>query len=166
MQKKAGCGLLFQSESEDETARLARAIGLRLGAGDTLLLEGPIGSGKSFFARALIQDRMAKEGAMEDVPSPTFTLVQTYDFAGLEVWHADLYRLSGPDEVHEIGLVDAMDEAICLVEWPDRLGPDLPSRHLAIRFETGRAPGQRHLALTPVGDGWSWLAHAIDEARQ
>ena len=113
----------------DATDALARRMARRLGAGDVLLLEGPIGAGKTTFARALIHAR----GVAEDVPSPTYTLVQTYD-SGIEIWHADLYRLTHPDEAVELGLTDAFDTALCLVEWPERLGADRPESALTLQF--------------------------------
>ena len=86
----------------DATARLGQYLARHLGRGDTLLLSGPVGAGKSHLARALIRARF---GADTEVPSPSFTLVQTYGDPGeVEVWHADLYRLSHPDEIHELGL--------------------------------------------------------------
>lgn len=112
------------------TERLGAWFAPRLRAGDCLLLEGPIGAGKSLFARSLIQSRL---GRAEDVPSPTFTLVQTYE-ADLEIWHADLYRLSNPDEVFELGLEAAFDTGICLIEWPDRLGRFAPGGALRLVF--------------------------------
>lgn len=116
---------------EDATAALGERLAGLLRAGDTVLLEGPIGAGKSHLARALIRARL---GRMEDIPSPTFTLVQTYDADGVEIWHADLYRLSHPDEVMELGLDDAFATAICLVEWPERLGSHLPPHALRLRL--------------------------------
>ncbi len=117
------------------------ALGVRLAAvakaGDCLLLSGPIGAGKSTLARAFIRARC---GAREEVPSPTFTLVQVYEDGVTEIWHADLYRLDHPDEVWELGLDDAFDRAICLVEWPDRLGKHVPE-------------GALHLALEADGEG-------------
>lgn len=104
------------------TQTLATAIGEVLLPGDTLLLTGPLGSGKTFFARSLIQSRLAALGLWEDVPSPSFTLVQTYDLGPDTLWHVDLYRLSGPEDAIELGLDEAMETAICLIEWPDRLG--------------------------------------------
>lgn len=122
--------------SEEATARLGAWLADRLQAGDCLLLEGSIGAGKSHLARALIRARL---GRMEDVPSPTFTLVQTYQ-ADTEIWHADLYRLSHPDEVLELGLDEAFGHAICLIEWPDRLGKLAPANAL-------------RLSLVPEGEG-------------
>lgn len=116
----------------DATAALARLIAPRLQAGDTLLLEGDIGAGKTTFARALIRARL--NAPQEDVPSPTFTLVQTYEADDVAIWHCDLYRLTDPQEVMELGLDDAFTNAICLIEWPDRLGPDMPRDALLCAF--------------------------------
>ncbi|WP_375258247.1 tRNA (adenosine(37)-N6)-threonylcarbamoyltransferase complex ATPase subunit type 1 TsaE [Citreimonas sp.] len=118
-------------ESEDATAQLARALAPGLRAGDVLLLSGGIGAGKTHFARSLIQTLLR---VSEDVPSPTFTLVQEYDTTAGPLWHADLYRLSGPEEIEELGLLDAFESAICIVEWPDRLGDLAPSRALRMEF--------------------------------
>lgn len=124
---------LFELTLADEaaTAALAGQIAPRLRAGDTLLLEGEIGAGKSAFARALIRKRL---GRMEDVPSPTFTLVQTYEDSDADIWHCDLYRLTHPDEALELGLEDAFQTAICLIEWPDRLGDAQPETALRLAF--------------------------------
>jgi len=115
----------------DDTARLGRWLAGCLQPGDTVLLQGPIGSGKSHLARSVIQSWL---GQMEDVPSPTYTLVQTYGEGDAEIWHADLYRLSHPDEVIELGLDDAFGRAICLVEWPERLGRATPDSALRLTF--------------------------------
>lgn len=122
----------FVLETEHHTEALAINIAPLLRRGDTLLLHGEIGSGKSTFARAIIRARL---GRFEDVPSPTFTIVQTYQDGALEIWHCDLYRLSNPDEAIELGLEIAFDEAICLIEWPDRLGTLIPQNALNINFE-------------------------------
>jgi tRNA threonylcarbamoyladenosine biosynthesis protein TsaE len=118
----------------DATAGLAIRLARHLRAGDVVLIDGPIGAGKSHFSRSLIQNRLAAEGRFEDVPSPTYTLVQVYALDGVEIWHADLYRLSAPEDVLELGLDDAFDQAICLVEWPDRLGDASPDGALTLRL--------------------------------
>jgi tRNA threonylcarbamoyladenosine biosynthesis protein TsaE len=115
--------------SADSTAQLAEICAQHLGAGDTVLLSGPVGAGKSHFARALIR---AHFGMDQEVPSPSFTLVQCYTNPQIEIWHADLYRLSHSGEIAELGLDDAMGTALCLIEWPDRLGPFAPKSALEI----------------------------------
>ena len=116
------------------TADLAVRIGQNLKAGDILLLSGGIGAGKTHFARSLIQSRQQPLGLLEDVPSPTFTLVQTYPLGDVEIWHADLYRLSAIDEIIDLGISEAFTNYICLIEWPDRLGSERPDRFLALDF--------------------------------
>lgn len=122
---------------EAATEGLATWLAPRLNAGDAVMLHGPLGAGKSHFARALIRQRL---GYMEDIPSPSFTLVQVYDDGATEIWHADLYRLSHPDDVLELGLAEAFATAICLVEWPERLGPLAP-------------PDALHVHLNPQDEG-------------
>lgn len=134
----------------DNTARIAAELGKCLTSGDTILLTGDVGAGKTHFARALIQSLLLYP---EDVPSPTFTLVQTYDTAKGPVWHADLYRLGSSHEIEELGLVDAFETAICLVEWPDRLGPMRPQAALDLRFET---TGEDTRTLTAHWEDDSW----------
>ncbi len=114
------------------TDRLGAWLAKALRPGDTLLLDGPIGAGKTQLSRALIRARL---GRMEDVPSPTFTLVQVYEAADADIWHADLYRLSHPDEVAELGLEAAFATAICLIEWPDQLGSAAPQDAIHLKIE-------------------------------
>jgi len=135
---------------ETLTAALARVLAAVLRPGDTLLLEGPVGAGKTHFARALIRARQGD--APEDVPSPTFTLVQTYrDARGIELWHADLYRLTDPSELVELGLDEAMPQAITLIEWPDRMG--------------NPPPGALTVALNAAGDDRRRIVLSGDPAR-
>ncbi len=136
--------------SDEATARLGEWLAPQLHPGSVVLLEGQIGAGKTHLARALIRARL---GRAEDVPSPTFTLVQTYEADGVEIWHADLYRLTHPDEITELGLEAAFASAICLVEWPERMGSLKPANaltlHLAPEGEGRRlmASGEGHDAL-------------------
>ncbi|MDU8910854.1 tRNA (adenosine(37)-N6)-threonylcarbamoyltransferase complex ATPase subunit type 1 TsaE [Aestuariicoccus sp. MJ-SS9] len=139
------------SRSPDDTARHARRIGAALRAGDVILLTGSIGAGKTHFARALIQSLLDPP---EDVPSPTFTLVQTYDTPKGELWHADLYRLGDPDQCVELGLTEAFETAICLVEWPEILGDMVPARALRIGFDTGPDEDTRRLTFTWTDPRW------------
>ncbi len=118
--------------TEAQTAALAGRIAPLLRAGDAVLLSGPIGAGKSFFARALIRARIGNPA--EEVPSPSFTLVQTYVADDVEIWHCDLYRLTTALDISELGLEDAFAQAICLIEWPDRLGPLAPPKALHLTF--------------------------------
>lgn len=147
----------------EATAALARRLAPSLGAGDVLLLEGPIGAGKSHFARALILEKLAAVGQSDEVPSPTFTLVQTYAAGDLEIWHADLYRLTHADEAHELGLTEAFTTALCLVEWPDRLGQDLPRDALHLQFSYGVSPDARLLTLNG-GPRWAARIAALAQA--
>lgn len=142
----------------EATAALARRLAAHLRPGDTLLLSGPIGAGKTHFARALITARL---DAPEDIPSPTFTLVQTYDTAAGEIWHADLYRLSDSSELVELGLTDAFDTAICLVEWPDRLGPLAPAHALRIEFSPEGSEDARIAALGWSGPRWALVLDEV-----
>ncbi|ETX27913.1 tRNA (adenosine(37)-N6)-threonylcarbamoyltransferase complex ATPase subunit type 1 TsaE [Roseivivax isoporae] len=134
------------------TDALAARLAPRLGPGDTVLLEGGLGAGKTHFARALIRARL---GRAEDVPSPTFTLVQVYDTDGAEIWHADLYRLGDASEVAELGLDEAFETAICLVEWPDRLGADAPADALTLALGPGPTPDARTADLTWTAPRWT-----------
>ena len=151
-------------ETAEDAAALAVAFSTYLKGGDTLLLSGPVGAGKTHFARSIIQAMMARDGEVEDVPSPTFTLVQVYETSVGEVWHTDLYRLTHVDELTELGLDDAFDTAITLVEWPDRLGAARPERYLDLSFSMPDIESDtRVLELVAVGDNWDWLAEAFGD---
>ena len=134
------------------TTRLGAAIAPLLAPGETVLLYGPLGMGKSTLARGLIRALTRPD---EDVPSPTFTLVQFYDSTP-PVAHFDLYRLTDPDEAYEIGLDEALEDGAALIEWPQRLEGRLPPDRLDIeitpilddpRGEARRASIVRHGAF-------------------
>ena len=117
------------------TERLAHLLAAGARRGDVLALEGDLGAGKTTLARAFLQAL----GVDEEVPSPTFSLVQIYETGTattgpLEVWHFDLYRLTSGDEVYELGFEQALDEGLCLIEWPERLGPLTPANRLHLHF--------------------------------
>ena len=117
----------------NETRNLAVILSQNVQKGDTILLTGAVGAGKTHFVRSFIKFLLTVD---EDVPSPTFTLVQTYETIVGEVWHSDLYRLSDEQEIEELGLFDAMTEAVCLIEWPDRLGSYTPTDALHIELKS------------------------------
>jgi tRNA threonylcarbamoyladenosine biosynthesis protein TsaE len=131
------------------TSGLAAALAARTEAGDVIALEGGLGAGKTTFARAFLRAR----GVGDEVPSPTFTLVQVYEADAVAIWHFDLYRLRSPEEAWELGIEDAFALGISLIEWPDRLGPLLPDRRLQITFLFGREPNAR-CAILEGGGHW------------
>ncbi len=148
--------------SEEDTAAFARWLAPQLRGGDILLLSGDIGSGKSFFCRALILERLATP---EDIPSPTFTLVQTYPNPdNCEIWHLDLYRLMHSDELLELGLEEAFTDAICLVEWPDRFDAGWPDTALSLGLSTTETPGERDLTLSAKSSRWAPILEAAHAA--
>ncbi|WP_294612620.1 tRNA (adenosine(37)-N6)-threonylcarbamoyltransferase complex ATPase subunit type 1 TsaE [uncultured Roseovarius sp.] len=136
----------------DATCALAQKLAPLLHAGDVLLLAGGVGAGKTHFARCLIQALLPEP---EDVPSPTYTLVQTYPGISGEIWHADLYRLSDPFELIELGLTEAFSDAICLIEWPDRLADLAPDNALCLAFGPGQRDDERLLRLTWADASWT-----------
>jgi tRNA threonylcarbamoyladenosine biosynthesis protein TsaE len=134
---------------EAATARLGAALARSLGPGEAICLSGPLGAGKSTLARALVRALTTPD---EDVPSPTFTLVQFYEGPRLKVAHFDLYRLTDPDEAYEIGLDEALEDGAVVIEWPERLQGRLPPDRLDVQIAldgTGR-----RARLTPHG---AWI---------
>jgi tRNA threonylcarbamoyladenosine biosynthesis protein TsaE len=142
------------------TGRLAARLAGLARRGDAVLLEGPLGAGKSAFARAFLRAASGDPGL--EVPSPSFTLVQGYELpGGLMAHHFDLYRLSGPAEVAELGWEEAREAGIVLVEWPGRLGASLgPAEALTVALEHGAAEEERVATLS----GWPGRLHRAVEA--
>jgi len=135
---------------EAATAALARRVAACCRAGDVIALYGDLGTGKTVFARAFIA-ALDSGGEPEDVPSPTFTLVQCYEREPAPVWHFDLYRISRPDEVYELGFEEALGEAISLIEWPERMGPLLPADRLEVHLAYGETASARQAVLVGAG---------------
>lgn len=131
---------------------LARTLASMAKPRDVILLYGDLGMGKTVFSRAFVQSLTSPD---EDVPSPTFTLVQLYDTDKGTIWHFDLYRLKQPDEVYELGFEEALSDGISLIEWPERAERLYPRNRLEIRITAGDTPDERRIALIPHGDGWN-----------
>ncbi len=124
---------------EAATGALARKVAHIARPRDVITLAGTLGAGKTAFARAFI----TAQGGGEEVPSPTFTLLQVYDAADGTIYHFDLYRLEAPEDAFEIGIEDAFAEGISLIEWPDRLGRYLPRERLDITINQGTHETER-----------------------
>ena len=143
--------------------RLAAALASVAQRRDVITLNGPLGVGKTAFARAFIGALAARQKveAPSEVPSPTFTLVQTYRLGGLAVWHFDLYRLARPEDALELGIDEAFAEAVTLIEWPDRLGRQLPENRLdvVLSFEHPDHPEARRAVLTGHGTWTERMPH-------
>ena len=123
----------FKTNCEVETQAIAQDCAGQAKAGDVYCLSGPMGAGKSVFARHFIRTLLKDDRA--EVPSPTFTLVQTYDLKNTSIWHFDLYRLKDAEEIYEIGWEDSLYNNIVLVEWPERLGSLKPSSVIEINIK-------------------------------
>jgi len=149
----------------DATARLGALIAAQLQAGEAVCLYGPLGAGKSTLARALIRALTRPD---EEVPSPTFTLVQIYDGPEFPIAHFDLYRLASAAETYEIGLEEALETGAAVIEWPERLEGDLPSARLDVELaipcgaEPGQAISARLVRLAGHGP-WIGRGHALEQ---
>lgn len=142
---------------EGRTQRLGRDLAALVRPGDMITLSGGLGSGKTALARALIQAHLARFGLDEDVPSPSFTLVQTYESPELLLSHVDLYRIEDEAELAELGLADALDEGVLLVEWPEK-AEDALARLRAVRLDIKleiMEEGAREARLSPASAAWA-----------
>ncbi len=127
--------------TEKELQAIADEIAPLLFVGDIVALQGTLGVGKTTFVRALVQKLV---GTSIDVPSPTFTLLQSYDTPNFTLYHFDFYRLKSPEEAYEIGIEDAFADGISMIEWPDKIASLLPKKHKTISFEI-LENGKRHI---------------------
>ena len=161
-----GAAPRFALPSLAETGRLASALAALCGRSDALGLGGALGSGKTAFARAFIGARARAAGVPPpEVPSPTFTLIQTYEIGGLEIHHIDLYRLETPEETRELGIDDALAAGLGLIEWPERLGAATPPALLRLTFEHGPAEDSRIVLVDAPGDWPERLGGRLDHWR-
>lgn len=140
--------------TEDELVSFGSTLAGTLAPGDVVLLQGQVGAGKTSLARSIIQAMLVEA---EDIPSPTFTLVQTYDTHHGPLWHVDLYRLTSISEIEELGLFEAFDTAICLVEWPELLGLNAPASALTLTLAQSNAGQTRDLTLQATHPKWEKL---------
>ncbi len=149
----------FEQQLDLKDSRATEILGRRLALlakkGDIFALQGPLGAGKSTLARAFIR---ALTTPLEDVPSPTFTLVQFYDSAKGLLYHFDLHRLDHPEQAEELAVDDAFSDGISLVEWPENLGSLMPKRRLWIELQAGPNPNNRR-AILRGQDFWNerWM---------
>ncbi|MBR4932200.1 MAG: tRNA (adenosine(37)-N6)-threonylcarbamoyltransferase complex ATPase subunit type 1 TsaE [Alphaproteobacteria bacterium] len=121
--------LKYIAETEKDTVEIATQFAKTLKVGDIVALYGTLGAGKTAFCRGFIQ---SLTGMDIEVPSPTFTLLQTYDTNMYPIYHFDMYRLKQPDEAYELGIEDAFTEGVSLIEWPEKLGHLLPKKHIRV----------------------------------
>ena len=151
-------------KNQAEVEAFAGILAARAQAGDLFALSGDLGAGKSTFARAFIRSALVDPAA--EVPSPTFTLVQSYKAGVYDIHHADLYRLEGPDDVYDLGLDEERDEAVLLVEWPDRMPASWWHHALEIKLEregavTEAGEEARRLMLTGNSERWNILLEGL-----
>lgn len=156
--------LSLDLEDEAATGRLAEDLAAILGQGDLIALSGDLGAGKSTFARALL--RVLADDEDLEVPSPTFTLVQTYEFDRFAVSHFDLYRLEEPEELEELGLDELLETGAALVEWPEQGGDLLPEGALWLRFEVGEDEDSRRIRFASGSANWPERLDRTLEIRQ
>lgn len=118
----------YHLSDSQKTLALGQKLALKAKCGDVIALRGDLGAGKTTLSRGFIQALCD----VSDVPSPTYTLVQTYETSDFEIWHCDFYRLDTPDDIYELGVLDAFEEAVTVMEWPDKIGHHVPDNCLNV----------------------------------
>ena len=152
--------MVLQSQSSTETRHIGARLGRLLEAGDVLLLQGDLGSGKTTLTQG-IGDGLK---VAEPVKSPSFVLLNEYH-GRLTVYHADLYRLNDPAEVADLALEEIAADGVLVVEWPDRAWGELPPEHLLVRIEEEGARG-RTVTIAARGERYEQLLAALNARRR
>jgi tRNA threonylcarbamoyladenosine biosynthesis protein TsaE len=148
----------YDSEAEASTIALAAKIAGAAEAGDVVALQGPLGAGKTVFARGFIRALTSPD---EEVPSPTFTLVQVYEGDDCPIHHFDLYRIESADELYELGIEEALSDGITLIEWPERAHAFENPRWLTVQIALDDAdPDKRTISFHP-GEAWQARLEAL-----
>lgn len=138
--------MTITTKTEEETIQAAQKLADEITGGDVIALYGDLGAGKTVFARSLI--RALTNNHTLEVPSPTFTLVQSYESSKGEIFHFDLYRTEDPEDVYALGWEEALAEGIVIIEWPERLGTLKPAKSLDIRLSgVDNKPQQRKIEI-------------------
>ena len=139
-----------------EIIDLADIFAKNIDKGDIILMDGPLGIGKTFFSRAIINARCLMDNLeIKEVPSPTFSIIQEYDLRYFTIFHLDLYKLEKETDLFELGIPDIFDENVIILEWPDLIKNFLPSRFLSVSlFQNNNAENSRNIELTFFGEGW------------
>ena len=141
---------------KQEIIDLADIFAKNIDKGDIILMDGPLGIGKTFFSRAIINARCLMDNLeIKEVPSPTFSIIQEYDLRYFSIFHLDLYRLENETDLFELGIPDIFDENVIILEWPDLIKNFLPSRFLSVSFfQHNNAENSRNIELKFFGEGW------------
>jgi tRNA threonylcarbamoyladenosine biosynthesis protein TsaE len=134
--------LEWLSAEEEDTIWLGKKLARIARKGDSFILSGTLGMGKSVLARAFVQELTKAQ----EVPSPTFTLVQIYEASGFDLYHYDLYRIKFPEEIFELGMEEALYQGVSLIEWPEKMGGYLPRD--CFRIEITPFKGNRKITIS------------------
>ncbi len=148
----------LENQNTKNVFELACKLSGKLQAGDIIFLRGPVGSGKTYFARHFILETLKSQNLVDEVPSPSFSLIQIYDIMVPKICHVDLYRLTYSSELEELGLENLYETSVTLIEWPERLEKRLPSRFFEIEFSfIRRNEDKRDLSFIFSGPNWDYI---------
>lgn len=144
----------FQLATTAATEKLGARLAAMLRAGDAVCLWGDLGTGKTTFARGAV---LAMVPDAQDVTSPTYNLMHVWEGADFAIWHADLYRLEQLQDIEELGLLDAFEDTVSLIEWPDRMGGYAPENRLDVMFT--RNGNAHEVEFRPHSKSWKARLH-------